>query len=393
MGNFKPDIDLLQNRLSAVALPEDLKLRLQRMLDRLKAVDNAGGQTLEELENISKYIGWATLIPFGVYSEDNLDLQHAKQMLDSGHYGLQAVKENILEFIASQNLLKTRRLLNSSTGGPGANSGANSGAIAPTSAMPVPQIVPTHLNTNVRSGTPILCFVGVQGIGKTTMAKSIANTMGRGFQRIALGAFANVNELRGASRTDAGAEPGQITKALMRSRSMNPVILLDEIDKVSDSTGLRVDIMAALLEVLDPEQNKEFVDRYLDYPLDLSQVLFITTANNLGSISAALLDRLEIIRFSSYTDEEKQHIARDYLLPKVRAISGIQPQQLEFADTVWTLLIRPLGFDPGIRQLERNLLQLCRKVAKLIVEGQATKIVLTPQNFRQFFPEEIAVFS
>jgi ATP-dependent Lon protease len=174
---------------------------------------------------------------------------------------------------------------------------------------------------------------------------------------------------------------------------MNPVILLDEIDKVSSQSGLRADLMAALLEVLDPNQNHSFTDRYIDYPVDLSQVLFITTANNLKGISAALLDRLEVIRFHSYTDKEKQVIAKQYLMPKVREKTGITSEQLAIEEDTWELLIRPLGFDPGIRQLERNLTNLCRKVAKMIVEGQVGKVVITRENFRDFFPEQIAVMS
>jgi len=169
--------------------------------------------------------------------------------------------------------------------------------------------------------------------------------------------------------------------------------LLDEIDKVSESSNLKADVMAALLEILDPEQNKSFVDRYIDFPIDLSQVIFITTANNLGSISSALLDRLEIIRFSSYTDDEKQVIAKNYLLPKVRIDNGISEDQLEFSEDAWPLIIRPLGFDAGIRQLERNLTQLARKVAKMIVLKQTIKVTITPTNFRKFFPDEIAVYS
>jgi ATP-dependent Lon protease len=233
----------------------------------------------------------------------------------------------------------------------------------------------------------------VQGIGKTSIAKSIGGAMGKQFVRISLGGLASVSELRGVSRGNFDAAPGQITKALIHTGVMNPLILMDEIDKVSDQGGTRSDVMAALLEILDPEQNSTFNDYYLDYPLDLSKVMFVCTANNLGGISAALLDRLEIIRMSSYTDEEKQHIAKDYLLPKVIDATGIDGTQLQFNDDVWELLIRPLGFDAGIRQLERNLTTLARKVAKLIITGQATQVRVTRDNFRQYFPMDFGVYS
>jgi ATP-dependent Lon protease len=178
--------------------------------------------------------------------------------------------------------------------------------------------------------------------------------MNRPFVRVALGAMGSVVQLRGQSRAFMGAEPGAIIKAIVKAGVSNPIILLDEIDKVSGEESRRFDFMAALLEILDPEQNGTFLDAYIDYPIDLSQVFFICTANNLGTLSSALLDRLEIIRFNSYTDEEKMHIAKDYLLPKVRLATGLNETQLSFSDTVWGVLIRPLGFDAGIRQLERN---------------------------------------
>jgi ATP-dependent Lon protease len=202
-----------------------------------------------------------------------------------------------------------------------------------------------------------------------------------------------VAQLRGVARTETSAEPGQIIKALVRGKTMNPLILLDELDKTSSESGLRSDIMAALLEILDPEQNSTFVDHYLDYPIDLSQVIFITTANNLGGISAALQDRLETIRFGSYTDEEKMAIAKDYMLPKVREATGLTEEQLNFADDVWPLVVRPLGFDAGVRELERTLTKLARKVAMLLITGQQKSVSITKENFREFIPSDIGVYS
>lgn len=403
------ELDVLNQKLQAAQLPAELKAKCERMLARLKTISQVGvAGSLHELEVTSKYLDWVTALPFGKFSQDNLDLNNAKQVLDKEHYGLTAVKENILEFIATQALQRqqanaqAQATANTQPQQPALSQANQSG----TSSTPPAQSSQPAVNSlgpgapakiahplNFRVTTPVLCFVGVQGIGKTTMAMSIAKSLGRSFVRIPLGAFASVHELRGRNKAEPGAEPGQLVKAIAKAGSFNPVILLDEIDKASSDSGLRADIMAALLEILDPNQNQQFTDRYLDYPLDLSQILFITTANNLTGISAALLDRLEVIRFSSYSDEEKQVIARDYLLPKIRQQTGITPEQLEIAPETWPLVIRPLGFDPGIRQLERNLTSLARQVAKQIVEGYQGKIVVTPENFREFFPETINVMS
>jgi len=217
--------------------------------------------------------------------------------------------------------------------------------------------------------------------------------LNRKFMRISLGGLSSVTEIRGIVRGQLNAEPGQIIKALVRTQSMNPLILLDEIEKVSASGGTKADVMAALLEILDPEQNSTFMDKYLDYPIDLSRVMFICTANNLGGISAALLDRLEVIRFGSYTDNDKIVIAKNYLLPKVREATGITEEQLSFDEEVWPLVIRPLGFDAGVRQLERTLTELARKVALQIVQGLATGVRITKENFRQYIPEDMGVYS
>ncbi len=398
------EIEKLEQLLTAVKLPTELKDRVEQMINRVRRVAKLGSYS-QEFEIVQKYIEAVVRIPWGTYTTDNLDLTNAKQMLDKHHFGLNDIKERILEYLAIIKL-KAMNAEASSTA---------STAVAPVSteisATPVVQdeAVPaaTPATTQVETSTsdemkrlqgssehaPIICFVGVQGIGKTSMAKSIANALGRQFIRISLGAMGNSTELKGRPMSVAGAEPGQIVDALVRTGAMNPVILLDEIDKVSSETGLRSDVMAALLEILDPEQNSTFVDHYIDHPIDLSKVIFICTANNLGGITTALLDRLEIIRFSSYTDEEKQVIAREYLLPKVREATGMTEAQLAFSNDVWPLLIRPLGFDAGVRQLERTLTTLSRKVAKMIVEGKVTSVSITPQNFREFIPEDIGVYS
>lgn len=208
--------------------------------------------------------------------------------------------------------------------------------------------------------------------------------MGRKFARVSLGAVGDVRTLRGVPRHEMDSEPGQIIKALVRTGTMNPVILVDEIEKSSQNKGIHNDIMAALLEILDPEQNANFVDHYIDYPVDLSQVFFICTANNLGGLSAALLDRLEVIRFMSYTDQEKEVIAKSYILPKVFANMGLSSDYIQISQEVWPLLIRPVGFDAGIRQLERNIATLARSAAREIVSGKPVPIVITAENLKRY---------
>jgi ATP-dependent Lon protease len=358
----------LEKKLTDSVIPAALKVKALKMIDRLKRMARAGSYS-GEYELTEKYIEWVTSIPFRKVVKEDLSIEKVKQTLDANHFGMEVVKERILEYLSVMKLQK--------------------GLIVPEENS----IEDMSKLTGNSSHAPVLCFVGVQGIGKTSLAKSIASAMNRPFVRVALGAMGSVVQLRGQSRAFMGAEPGAIIKAIVKAGVSNPIILLDEIDKVSGEESRRFDFMAALLEILDPEQNGTFLDAYIDYPIDLSQVFFICTANNLGTLSSALLDRLEIIRFNSYTDEEKMHIAKDYLLPKVRLATGLNETQLSFADTVWGVLIRPLGFDAGIRQLERNLTTVARKVAKMIVEGKVTHVEITPENFREFIPDDIGIYS
>ncbi len=360
------EITLLKKKVESSLMPKELKEKAFGMILRLVKMSQRGNFSTE-FEPVSEYISWITKLPFNMYTQENIDIAHVKDTLFKNHYGLDDVKNRIMEYLAVAKLQ-----------GRGVTDNTNQDASKLEGSS---------------SHAPIMCFVGIQGVGKTSMAKSIAQAVNRKFVRISLGALGTVTEIRGIPKGNLGAEPGQVIKSLIRTGSMNPLILLDEIDKVSSQTGLRADIMASLLEILDPEQNSTFIDKYLDYPVDLSKVMFITTANNLGGISAALLDRLEIIRFGSYTDNEKIVIAKSYLLPKVREATGINEDQLSFEDDVWPLVIRPLGFDAGVRQLERTLTQLSRKVALQIVQGITTKVHVTKENFRQFFPEDIGIYS
>lgn len=334
-------------------LPKDLEERLTQMLDRLNRMAQLGHYAAE-YDTLARYINTVTKIPWQNKTEDRLDLNNAKEVLDRNHYGMGWVKERVLEYLATMTLIQQR-------------------AEDADKSM---------------SQAPILLFVGLQGIGKTTLAISIAETLGREFVRVAMGALGSPLELRGRSKVFPEAEPGQIIKALIRTGVRNPVILLDEIEKASGEKGLRDDIMAVLLEILDPNQNTTFKDHYIDYPVDLSEVMFVCSANNTGTLSAALMDRMEVIKMPSYTDEEKLVISRDYLLPKVIKKNGLKPEELQIDPNLWPDIVRPFGFDSGIRSLNRTLDAICRKVAKEIVEGKSKQVSITAENLKYYLPSQ-----
>lgn len=340
---------LAQKAANAVGMPEELRERINKMLKRLDRMSQSGSYA-EQYDSVARYVDVVCSIPWVAKTKDTLDLAEAKRILDKNHYGMESTKERILEYLATMKLMQRQ-------------------------------------GENAVARSPILLFVGLQGIGKTTLAISIAEALGRKFVRIAMGAIGSVLELRGRSKVFPEAEPGQIIKALIRTQVRNPVILLDEIEKASGEAGLRADIMATLLEILDPAQNVEFRDHYVDFPVDLSDVMFICSANNLGTLSAALLDRMEVIKMSSYTDAEKIAIAKDYLLPKVIAKSGLMPNELSIDPNLWPSIVRPFGFDSGIRSLNRTLEAICRKVAKEIVEGKATSVTITADNLKNYLPK------
>ena len=347
------ELEELENRIKTSDTPPDLKERIYSMLQRLNRMAQMGNYS-QDYEYISTYIDWVSNIPWTAKTEETLDIKKTKEILDSNHHGLEAVKERVLEYLSTRVLLKQK------------------------SDIP-------EYNEAFRK-SPILCLVGLQGIGKTTMAKSIAEALNRKFMRISMGAIGSTLEIRGKNKAIPGSEPGQIIKTLIRIKTMNPVILLDELDKVSGESGLRADMMAVLLEILDPEQNTSFRDHYIDYPIDLSSILFIASANNTGTFSAALMDRLEIIRMPSYTDEEKKVIARDFLLPELIVSNGLTESQIEFDSDVWDNLIRPLGFDSGIRSLKKNLDSITRKVAREIVMDKKEKVIINSSNFKSYLP-------
>lgn len=337
-------------------LPEDLREKTFQMLDRLNRMAKLGHYAAE-FDTLSRYIQVITSIPWSKRTKDNLNLAEAKEILDRNHYGMEEVKERLLEYLATIKLRIDREVDTITEG------------------------------QDVITESPVLLFVGLQGIGKTTLAMSIADALGREFIRISMGALGTPLELRGRSKVFAEAEPGQIVKALIKTQVRNPVILLDEIDKASGEQGLRTDIMAVMLELLDPNQNNSFRDHYVDYPLDLSEVMFICSANNTGTITTALMDRLEVIKMTSYTDEEKVVIARDYLMVKIIKKNGLKPGEIEIDPNLWPSIIRPFGFDSGIRSISRTLDAMCRKVAKEIVEGKSQKVVITEQNLKYYLPK------
>ncbi|MFH1546946.1 MAG: AAA family ATPase [bacterium] len=374
MGDVIDEIESLSQKLNSSSVPQDLREKSEMMVGRLRRMAKYGSYS-SDFEIISRYIDWITRIPWSNKTNDQIDLTHAKEVMDKNHHGMESVKSLVLDYLAVMKMhLEGGRPLEQE--------------LNPNSEI--------SMNSKIEGSSghaPIICFVGLQGVGKTTMAKSIAQALGRKFIRISLGALGSVSQLRGQSRAMPDAEPGQIVKALVRTETMNPVILLDEIDKVSAKEGILMDAMAVLLEVLDPEQNSTFLDHYVDYPIDLSNVMFVCTANNLGTLSAALLDRLEVIRFTSYSDEEKVMIAKNFILPKVLVATGLKPGQLEIQENVWTQIVRPLGFDAGIRQLERNLTSLCRRAVRNVVEGKTNKVLITLENVKEYLPEGTGTLS
>lgn len=352
-GESNDQIRKLGERVEAAKLPDTLKQNLLERVSRLALLRASSGfmsaNYILEYENTSNYINWIVGLPWHQQTQDVLDLVKAKEIMDKHHYGLDVIKNRILDYLATiiLNIRQNRR--------------------------------------DIIQRAPILCLVGLAGTGKTTLASSVAEALGKKFERIPFGGMADSRALRGQSKAFPDAEPGYVTKKLFHAQSQNPVILLDELDRVTESS--RADIMGVLVELLDPEQNFAFTDHYIDFPFNLSNVLFIATANNTSSIATAVLDRLEIIQMPSYTDEEKIVIAKRYLFNKIRMEAGLTEQQLLVEETVWAGVIRPLGFDSGIRSLERTIQGMCRKVARQIVEGTVQGVRVNDANLKEYLPQ------
>lgn len=345
-GLVNADIQGLRDKLKTATLPPELQTQAADMVDRLERMVSQGFYA-EEFEKVRHYVNWITTLPWDKRVDKPIDLQLISQTLDTHHYGMQEVKDRILEYMS---VLKLRLNQNKGT-----------------------------------AKAPIIFLVGLVGTGKTTFAYALSDALGRPIARIPFGGMGSARDLRGQSRLHLESEPGYIIKALAKTGVKNPIILLDEIDRVTAEA--RADIMGVLVELLDPGQNYAFLDHYVDYPVDLSEVLFIATGNNTTNIATAVLDRLEPIRMPSYTDEEKLHIAKQYILPGVLEESGLPPGTITIDEALWPTIIRPLGYDAGLRTLRRTIEGIARKTARLLVSGQVQSVNLTADNIKDFLPK------
>jgi ATP-dependent Lon protease len=325
----------LRERLESLALPEEARKAAERELSRLERLPAAAA----EYGVIRSYLEWILTLPWGTFTEDNLDLDNARTVLDEDHFDLEKVKDRIIEYLAVAKL------------------------------------------RNEVSGQ-ILCFVGPPGVGKTSLGHSIARALGRKFVRMSVGGVRDEAEIRGHRRTYIGAMPGTIIRSLRDAESLNPVVLIDEIDKMG--SDWRGDPSSAMLEVLDPEQNKTFRDHYLDLPFDLSKVLFICTANTVDTIPGPLLDRMDTISLSGYTEAEKLGIAKRYLLPKQLEAAGLKRSQLSLSDGVLRTIIREYTREAGVRNLERRLADVCRKAATQVAKGKTQKTRVDEKRLREW---------
>lgn len=342
------DIEKLVQQVKGAHIPPKIQEEILVRLDQLGRLTDSP-TFLPEFDRMRKYIDWIITLPWEIRTDDVLDLEKVREILDRSHFGLSEIKDRVLEYISVMKLKKER-----------------------------------HEEEDFFRA-PILCFVGLVGTGKTTIAPSIAEALGRKFARIPFGGMGDPLDLRGLSKMHSEAEPGKIIKALKVTQSKNPVILLDEIDRVTD-VG-RASIMGVLVELLDPEQNHSFTDYYIDFPFDLSEVLFIATANNTNNISTAVLDRLEPIYMPSYSDMEKIAIGMKYVFPRAVKAAGIPEGALVIDENVWSNIVRPLGYDAGIRTLERTIEGIVRKVARLIVEKKGSSFKINSENIKDFLPQ------
>ncbi|MES9667664.1 endopeptidase La [Bacillus cereus] len=325
------EVEELREKIEQSGMPEETSKAALKELDRYEKLPASSAES----GVIRNYIDWLLALPWTEATEDMIDLVHSEEILNKDHYGLEKVKERVLEYLAVQKL------------------------------------------TNSLKG-PILCLVGPPGVGKTSLARSIATSLNRNFVRVSLGGVRDESEIRGHRRTYVGAMPGRIIQGMKKAKTVNPVFLLDEIDKMSND--FRGDPSAALLEVLDPEQNHNFSDHYIEEPYDLSKVMFVATANTLSSIPGPLLDRMEIISIAGYTELEKVHIAREHLLPKQLKEHGLRKGNLQVRDEALLEIIRYYTREAGVRTLERQIAKVCRKAAKIIVTAERKRIVVTEKN-------------
>ncbi len=344
---LEQEIQELEQKVSEAQMPEELRRKANKDIIALKRSIELGSYDVK-YEKVSKYIDWILRIPWQAETQDRLDIQKAKEIFNEHHYGMQEVKDRFLEYISVLNLRQEN-----------------------------------YQDEDFRA--PILLLVGLVGTGKTTFAYSLAEALDRKIVRIPFGGLGSSKELRGESRLILGSEPGRVIKGLARAEVRNPVILLDEIDRISGEANREV--MGTLVELLDPAQNHAFTDAYVDYPVNLSQAIFIATANNTTNIATAVMDRVEKISMPSYTDKEKIIIGKEYILPDLLKKSGLKPEQFKIEPDVWPDMVRPLGFDAGIRTLQRTLEGAIRKAARIIVERDFDQVIINKENSKIFLPK------
>jgi ATP-dependent Lon protease len=344
-GGEQAEAEMMRERLSAADLPDEVRKEAERELKRMEKLPSAA----PDYHVIRTYLEYVLELPWKKSTEDKLDLKEARRILDEDHYGLEDIKERILEFLAV-------------------------------------------IKLKPEAKSPILCFVGPPGVGKTSLGRSIARALGREFERMSLGGVRDEAELRGHRRTYIGAMPGRIIQSIRRAGVNNPVMMLDEIDKLGND--YRGDPSAALLEILDPQQNNSFRDHYLDLPFDLSKIFFIATANQLGPIPAPLRDRMEIIRLAGYSDQEKLHIARQYLVPRQIQENGLDPERFTITDAALQLIAARYTREAGVRQMERTVGGIVRKAALKIAQDEAENVAVDAADIKEylgapkFYPEE-----
>jgi ATP-dependent Lon protease len=357
----------LRRKIEEAGLPPEARREADRELERLATIPPAS----PEHGMIRTYLEWMASLPWSRLDGGTIDIHRARQVLDEDHFDLEKVKERLLEYLAVKKLREERQ--------PRAAAPGDGGAVAASAPTPAE---PPRVSGDPPPREPILCFVGPPGVGKTSLGQSIARALGRKFVRMSLGGVRDEAEIRGHRRTYIGAMPGRVIQALRRAERRDPIFMLDEIDKVG--ADWRGDPSSALLEVLDPAQNDTFVDNYLGVPFDLSQVLFIATANTLDTIPGPLRDRMEVLSLSGYTDEEKVGIARDYLVPKQLAAHGLAREELTFDPDAIRAIIRGYTREAGVRNLEREIATVARKVARRLAEGQTEPVRVTADRVTEY---------
>jgi ATP-dependent Lon protease len=356
------EVEQLRAKISEAGMSEEAEKEALRELSRLEKLPPAAA----EYGVIRTYLDWLTSLPWSLTTQDNLDIPYARTVLDEDHYDLNQIKERILEYLSVRKLRQER-----------------------ASEREQEEVPPQDLIRREREGV-ILCFTGPPGVGKTSLGQSIARALGRKFIRMSLGGMRDEAEIRGHRRTYIGAMPGRIIQTIRRVGSKNPVIMLDEVDKIG--ADWRGDPSSALLEVLDPEQNREFRDHYLDVAFDLSQVMFITTANILDTIPGPLRDRMEILRLSGYTEEEKIHIATGYLVPRQIRENGLHAAEVSFTDDALRAIIRDYTREAGVRSLERQIGAVCRKIATRVAEGKSESLTVDAGQVAEFLGKPMYFF-